>query len=64
MIADKKKVQLAMARACMNVHDVAEKADMPIPTINNIMSGRSVKPATIGKFSKALGIDVAEILAD
>lgn len=64
MKANKKKVQLAMARACINSYDLAKKADMPVPTLNNLISGRSVKPATIGKVCRALEIDVADIMED
>lgn len=62
MIADKSKLGIAMARACLNTYDLAKKADMPVPTVNNVISGRSVKPATIGKVAKALDVDVTELI--
>lgn len=65
MIADKQKVQIAMARACMGVSDIAKVANMPIPTVKNVIGGdRNVTPVTIGKVAKALLVDVTEILAD
>lgn len=65
MIADRYKVQIAMARACMSVQDISEIAKMPVPTVNNVISGRrSVKPETIGRVAKILQVDVTEILAD
>ena len=52
MKANRKKLELAMAKACM----------MPRPTLNNVISGKSAKPATIGRIARALGVDVTEIL--
>lgn len=63
MIADRYKVQIAMARACMTVDDIAKKADMPFQSVKNVVSGkRSVRPGTIGRVAKALQVDVTEIL--
>lgn len=64
MRADRKKLELAMARACMNTEDLCTKTAMPRPTLNNIIVGKSVRPGTIGRVAKALQIDVTEILAD
>lgn len=65
MIADKYKVQIAMARACMTVSDIAQKANMPFQSVKNVVGGRrSVRPETIGRVAKVLQIDVTEILAD
>ncbi len=62
MVANKKKLYLAMARAGMNPQDLAKSAQMPPQTLNGFIRGRSVRPATAGKIAKALGVDVAEIL--
>ena len=64
MKADRKKLELAMAKACMNTEDVQKAADIPRPTLNNVITGRGVRPGTIGKVAKALGVDVTEILED
>lgn len=64
MKADKKKLERAMARACMNTEDLCIKAAMPRPTVNNVITGRNVRPGTFGRIAAALGIDVTEILAD
>ena len=64
MKADKTKLQIAMARLCMNVGDLEKKSEMPRPTLNKVLSGRNVRPETIGKVCKALGVDVTEILED
>lgn len=62
--ADKKKLEMAMARACMNTDDLSTKAAMPRPTVNNVITGRNVRPGTFGRIAAALGVDVIEILAD
>ena len=62
MKADKKKLELALARACMNAADVSKKAGMPEPTVKNVIYGRSVKPRTFGKFANAIGVDPADII--
>ncbi|MDE5589041.1 MAG: helix-turn-helix transcriptional regulator [Acetatifactor sp.] len=62
MRANRRKLELAMAAACMNVEDVQNASSMPRATLNNVISGRNVRPATIGRVAKALGVDVIEIL--
>lgn len=61
---NKNKLYLAMARACMNSDEVYKTAELPRPTFNNAIVGRDVRPATVGKIAKALGVDVTEILED
>lgn len=51
-----------MARACVNANDIATKAGMPQPTVKNVLAGRSVKPRTLGRVARALGVDVSEII--
>ncbi len=62
MKADISKLRLAMARACMNPQDLAKAAEMPPQTVNGVLRGRSVRPATIGRIARALCVDVAEII--
>ena len=62
MRAEKAKLTLAMARACMNPQDLAKAAEMPPQTVNGVLRGRSARPATLGKIAKALGVDPAELL--
>lgn len=64
MKVDKKKLEIAMARAKLNRDTLAAKAGMPIPTVHNVYSRGTCKPATLGRISEALGVDVTEILAD
>ena len=62
MKVNSKKLRLAMARACMNTADLSVKAEMPVQTINGVLRGRSIRPATLGRIAKALGVDVTEIM--
>lgn len=64
MKADKKKLELAMAVVCMNTEDLQKASGMPRATINNVISGRNVRPGTIGRVAKALGVNVTEIIED
>lgn len=64
MRADRNKLELAMARACMNAKDIAIKASMPEMTVKNVVYGRNVNPRTLGRVCKALGVDVSELLPE
>lgn len=64
MKANKHKLELAMARACMNTTDLQKAAEMPKPTVFNVMMGKNVRPGTIGRIARALGVDVTEIIED
>lgn len=64
MRINKMKLNLAMARACMNADDLQSETKISMPTIYNAISGRSVRPATLGRIAKALKVDVTEILED
>lgn len=47
MKANRKKLMLAMARACMDTEDLQKAAEMPRPTLNNAICGKSVKQSGI-----------------
>lgn len=59
---NKSKLEIAMARAELNRNTLAEKADMPVPTVCNVYTRGTCKPATVGRIAKALGVDVTEII--
>lgn len=61
MKANRKKIELAMANACMSLSDLAIKAEMPVPSVKNVIYGRGVKPVTLGKVARALGVDAGNI---
>ena len=64
MKASKTAIRIAMANACMNLHDLTQKAGIPESSVKNVLYGRSVKPRTMGIVCRALGVDVTEILED
>ena len=64
MKADRNKLELAMARACISPATLAERANMPRPTLNGVISGKNVRPSTLGKVASALGVDVEELMED
>ena len=64
MKANNAAIRIAMANACMNLHDLTQKAGIPESSVKNVLYGRSVKPRTMGIVCRALGVAVAEILED
>lgn len=62
MRADKHRIELAMARECLTVRELAERANLPRQTLNGVIGGRNAWPATLGKIARALGVDVEELL--
>lgn len=64
MRVDRKKLELAMARACMNSADLPAASGLPRPTVQNVIVGKSVRPATLGRIARALGVDPAELIQE
>lgn len=64
MRADKEKLKIAVARACMSIGGLAAAAGLPYPSTKNVLYGRSVKPRTLGKVARALNCDVAALLEE
>ena len=62
MTADVTKLKITIANNCIKICDLQKKANIPRPTLNNVLSGRSVRPATLGKVARALNVDVREIM--
>ena len=62
MKVDRKKLELAMARACMNSADLRVAAGLPRPTVQNAVVGKGVRPGTLGRIARALGVDPAELI--
>lgn len=61
MKVDRKKYEIAQARVCMG-QKALEKAGIPKGTLCRIVSGKELRPETVGKLAKALGVDVTEIV--
>lgn len=64
MKVDRKKLELAMARACMESRALPSAARLPRPTVQNAVVGKSVRPATLGRIAKALGVDPGELIQE
>lgn len=62
MKANRDKLELAMARACLTPSELAGLAKMPRPTLNGVIRGRNVMPATLGRVARALGVPVESLL--
>lgn len=62
MKANRKALELAMARACLDSRELAEKAQLPRPTLNNAIVGKGIRPSTLGRIARALGVDPMEIM--
>lgn len=62
MKLNKMKLNLSMARAKMNLYDIAEKTGVSKNTISGVFARCSCKPATAGKIAEALGVDITEII--
>lgn len=63
MKIDRTKFDLAKARACMGTKELVASG-IPKGTLCGILNGKNVRPETIGRLAKALGVDVTEILTD
>ena len=61
MKIDNSKLELTLARRCMVLSALRSDGLSP-QTIARIRNGADVKPITLGKIAKALGVDPAEII--
>lgn len=63
MKIDKRKLELVLAQRCETISSLRGKGLSP-QTITRIANGVDVKPVTVGKLAKALGVDVREIIKE
>lgn len=56
-----KKLEMELARNCKNLSSLRGDGLSP-QTLTRVMNGRDVKPVTVGKIAKALGVDPVEII--
>ena len=61
MKVNTKKLEIAMANACISARELSEKSGVSQFTITRIQSDANVFPATVGKIAKALNVNVTEI---
>lgn len=64
MKVNREKLQLAMARSCLDTKGLTEAAQLPRPTVNNVICGKGVGPKTLGRIARALDCDPAEIIEE
>ena len=60
MKIDNSKLDMALARKCVNLSQL--RAGISPQTLTRIRRGDAVKPVTVGKIAKALGVDPVEII--
>lgn len=56
------KVQLLMAKQCINQASLADKARISRQTMSAVMNGRNCRPELLGKISKALEVEPEDII--
>lgn len=60
----KNKVQLRMAKLCMNPYDLCSKAGISYASYRRIMKAGGCKIATLGRLAQALETGVMNIIED
>lgn len=61
MQIDVEKLEVALARNCKTLSDFRRDGLSP-QTLTRVRKGAEVKPVTVGKIAKALGVDPADII--
>ena len=64
MKMDRRKFDLACARACMSINDVAQEIGVPRQTVANVAMERGTSPVTLGKIARARGVDPLDIIKE
>lgn len=64
LVIDKTKLTLIMADKCLTLSELCQITGIPKPTINNIVKGKKVKPVTVGKLAKGLGVPVSFLIVE
>ena len=62
MKIDNHKLDLLLAKRCMNLRDL--RTGTSPQTLTRIRRGEDVLPATLGRIAKALGVDPADIIKE
>lgn len=61
MKINKEKFDLVRAKTCMGRKEIKE-AGIPNGTLCSALAGKNLKPETIGRIARAMGVDVTEII--
>lgn len=64
MKASISKIEILRARLCMSSKELQKTSGLPRGTYIGLISGKNVRPETIGRVAKALKVDVADIIED
>lgn len=62
MKINKQKLQIALATACMTAKELIEKSGLSKAATMNAITGKKVKPITVGKIAKALNVPVENLI--
>lgn len=62
MKLNKIKLEMAMAKACMNPYEIAEKTGLNYQTIRKAAIGTNLKPKTVGLIANGLGVEIEELI--
>ena len=59
------KVELALAKECILMKELCQRAEITPISLKRILSGAvNPRPATVGKIAKALNVNVQEIIME
>ena len=58
------KIEIARARNCMTVSNLAKAYGVTRARMNTILNQRELTPVCVGRLASALGVDVTEIIED
>lgn len=62
MKISKEKVDIAMAQKSLNQTMLAESMKVSRTYLSSVLNGKNCRPDTVAKLSKALDVDVTEII--
>lgn len=64
MKLDKRKLNLARAKNCMTVRDLAKAASVSMQSISCMDRTKETKAVIVGKIAKALGVEPEDIIEE
>ena len=62
MKANIRKIELRRAELCMSSKELQQKSGLPRGTYLGVINGKNIRPETLGRIAKALGVDPVEII--
>lgn len=64
MNISKNKIELILAEKCMTLGDLSKLCEVTRQNICTILRRGTCTPKTVGKFAKALGVPVSDIIEE